>query len=237
MLIIPAVDIKAGSCVRLLRGDPNKVTTYSSDPIQMAKLWVEQGAKRLHIIDLDGAFTGSPHHLEIAGKIKKECACEVQFGGGLREKEDVKKALDFGIDKLILGTAALGDVSWVKSALEWHAERFMVAIDAWEDRVTIEGWQQDYPFSIEDALKRVEELGFKEVIYTDINRDGTLEGPNFAGTKRVVSLTRMNVYASGGITSLEDVKQLKEIDGLCGMVIGKALYSNRLSLREAISLS
>lgn len=237
MLIIPAVDIKAGSCVRLLRGNPNHVTTYSSDPVQMAKAWADQGAKRLHIIDLDGAFTGAPHHLELAGKIKKEVGCEVQFGGGLREKDVVKKALDLGIDKLILGTAALGDVSWVKSALEWHTERFMVAIDAWDNRVTIEGWKEDYPFSIEEALKRVEELGFKEVIYTDIYRDGTLEGPNFEGINKVVSQTRMNVYASGGITSIEDVKKLKGIRGLCGMVIGKALYSNRLSLREAISLS
>ncbi len=236
MLMIPAVDIKAGSCVRLLRGDPNKVTTYSSDPFQMAKHWVEKGAKRLHIIDLDGAFTGSPHHLEVAGKIKKEIGCEIEFGGGLREKETVKKALDLGIDKLILGTAALGDVPWVKSALEWHRERFMVAIDAWENRVTIEGWREDYPFSIEEALKRVEELSFQEVIYTDINRDGALEGPNFTGIKRIVSLTRMAVIASGGITTIEDVKELKKISGLRGIVIGKALYANKLSLTEALAL-
>lgn len=236
MLIIPAVDIKAGSCVRLTRGDPNQSTVYSSDPVQMARLWMEKGAKRIHVIDLDGAFTGHPHHLEIVAQMKKETGCEIQFGGGLREKEVVKKAIDLGIDKLILGTAALESLDWVKSAMDWHAERFMVAIDAIDQQVTKEGWQEDTSFTIEDALAKMEAMGFQETIFTDINRDGMLQGPNFDSIRKVVGRTRMNVYASGGISSLDDIKKLNEIPGIKGAVIGKALYTGKISLEECFGI-
>ncbi|OGR56002.1 MAG: 1-(5-phosphoribosyl)-5-[(5-phosphoribosylamino)methylideneamino]imidazole-4-carboxamide isomerase [Elusimicrobia bacterium RIFCSPLOWO2_02_FULL_39_32] len=232
MLIIPAVDIRAGSCVRLVRGDPNQSTIYSSDPIQMARRWVEEGAKRLHIIDLDGAWSGQPHHLEIAGKIKKEVGCEIQFGGGLREKEMVKRAIDLGLDKLILGTAALDNLTWVKSALDWHADRLIVALDALNNHVTKEGWQEDIAFTVEEALAKMEAMGFQETIFTDINKDGTLEGPNLEAIKKVVSKTRMNVYASGGVSCLKDVQALKQIPGLKGVVIGKALYTGNVVLKE-----
>lgn len=232
MLIIPAVDIRAGSCVRLVRGDPNQSTIYSSDPVQMARRWVEEGATRLHIIDLDGAWSGQPHHLEIAGKIKKELGCEIQFGGGLREKEMIKKAIDLGLDKLILGTAALDDLSWVKSALDWHADRLIVALDALNNHVTKEGWQEDIAFTVEEALAKMEALGFRETIFTDINKDGTLEGPNIEAIKKVVSRTRMNVYASGGVSCLNDIQTLKQIPGLKGVIIGKALYTGNISLKE-----
>src|SRR3989338_1500131 len=232
MLIIPAVDIRAGSCVRLVRGDPNQSTIYSSDPIQMARRWVEEGAKRLHIIDLDGAWSGQPHHLEIAGKIKKEVGCEIQFGGGLREKEMVKRVIDLGLDKLILGTAALDNLTWVKSALDWHADRLIVALDALNNHVTKEGWREDIAFTVEEALAKMEAMGFQETIFTDINKDGTLEGPNLEAIKKVVSKTRMNVYASGGVSCLKDVQALKQIPGLKGVVIGKALYTGNVVLKE-----
>lgn len=234
MLIIPAVDIRAGSCVRLTRGDPDQTTVYSSDPVQMAKLWVERGAKRIHVIDLDGALSGQPNHLELVGKIKKEVNCEIQFGGGLREKEVVKKALEMGIDKLILSTAVFENLSWVKSALDWFSDRLIVAIDGSNNFVTIDGWKEDTEMTIEESLKKIESLGFKEIIYTDVNRDGTLEGPNFDSIKKVVAQTRLNVYASGGISSLEDIKALKKIPGLKGMVIGKALYAGKISFEEAL---
>lgn len=232
MLIIPAIDIRAGSCVRLVRGDPNQATVYSSDPMEMARLWVEKGAKRLHIVDLDGAFTGQPHHLDLAIRIKKELNCEIQFGGGLREKEVVKKALSMGIDRLILGTAALNSVSWVKSALDWFEERFMVAIDALNQTVTMEGWQADTNLSIKQALAEMESIGFKEIIFTDINRDGTLTGPNIESIRNVVVSTRMGVYASGGIASMADLENLKAIPGLKGAIVGKALYSGKIQLEK-----
>ncbi|MBI2915235.1 MAG: 1-(5-phosphoribosyl)-5-[(5-phosphoribosylamino)methylideneamino]imidazole-4-carboxamide isomerase [Elusimicrobia bacterium] len=236
MIIIPAVDIRAGSCVRLVRGDLRQTTVYSSDPVQMAKLWVDQGAQRIHMIDLDGAFSGQPHYLDIAAKIKKEIGCEIQFGGGLRDKETVKKALKCGIDKLILGTAALENQDWVKSALDWHSERLIVAIDAVNNHVTKEGWQEDVQFTVEEALHEMETIGFLETIFTDINRDGTLEGPNLETIQKVVSHTRMSVYASGGVSSLEDVKALKKIPGLKGVIIGKALYTGNIPLKEAIAV-
>jgi phosphoribosylformimino-5-aminoimidazole carboxamide ribotide isomerase len=232
MLIIPAVDIKAGSCVRLVQGDRDSITVYSSDPVQMAKFWAEKGAKRIHVIDLDGAFTGQPHHLALAGKIKEATHCEIQFGGGLRDKEVVKRALDMGLDKLILGTAALDHLPWLKGALEWHPERFIVAIDALNNQVTKEGWQADSAFTVHDALKRMEALGFQETIYTDINRDGTLQGPNFEAIQSVVEQTHLGVYASGGVSSLEDVQKLKTIHGLKGIVIGKALYAGKIALED-----
>lgn len=236
MLIIPAVDIRGGSCVRLFRGDPNQTTIYSSDPIEMARMWVERGAKRIHVVDLDGAFTGHPHHLEMVGKMKKELKCEIQFGGGLREKDVVKKALDMGIDKLILGTAALTDTRWVKSALDWHNDRLMVAVDALNDNVAVEGWTEDAPFTIEQALAKMESMGFKETIFTDISRDGTLEGPNIESVRNVVSKTRMKVYGSGGISGIKDIKDLKAIPGLAGVVIGKALYAGKLTLEECLKV-
>lgn len=234
MLIIPAIDIRAGSCVRLVKGDPDQMSVYSSNPLEMAKKWVEKGAKRVHIIDLDGAFSGQPNHLELVGRIKKEVKCEIQFGGGLRQKDVVKKALDLGIDRLILGTAALEGTDWMKSALEWHSERFIVAIDVSENNVAKEGWKEDTPFSIDEALSRMESIGFKETIFTDINRDGTLTGPNFESIKKVVSKTRMSVYAAGGVSTIEDVRTLKKIPGLKGVIIGKALYAGKIVLEECI---
>lgn len=232
MLIIPAIDIRGGSCVRLFKGDPEQMTVYSSDPIQMAKAWVEKGAKRIHVVDLDGAFAGQPHYLDLAGKMKKEVGCEIEFGGGLRTKESVKKALDLGIDKIILGTAALEGLDWIASAIFWHQERFIVAIDAQDNNVSKEGWKEDSSFTVDEALAKMESLGFQEVIYTDISRDGTLSGPNFESVRKVVVKTRMGVYASGGISSMDDVKKLKEIPGLKGMVIGKALYAGKINLAD-----
>lgn len=236
MFIIPAVDIRAGSCVRLVQGDPNQQTIYSSDPVEMAKRWAHKGARRIHVIDLDGAMTGQPHHLEMAVKMKWETDCEIQFGGGLRDKEIVKKALKMGIDKLILGTAALEELPWVKSALDWHAERLMVSIDAQENQVMIEGWKEDIPLTVEQALKEMESLGFAETIYTDVARDGTLQGPNLDSIQEVVSKSRMGVYVSGGISSIEDLKKLKLIPGLKGAIIGKALYAGKISLEEALRI-
>ena len=181
MLIIPAVDIRAGSCVRLTKGDFKQETVYSTDPVEMARIWVEKGAKRIHVIDLDGAFSGQPHHLELAGKMKRELGCEVQFGGGLREKDTVKKALDLGIDKLIRGTAALANQDWVKSALDWNADRLILATDAMNNHgpSRMAGGRA---FTVKRL--RNGKHGFSEQ-FTDISRDGC-DGPNFESVRKVV---------------------------------------------------
>ena len=237
MFVIPAVDIRGGSCVRLLRGDPEQETVYSSDPVKTARDWAAQGATRIHVIDLDGAFGGRAVHLDLAGRMKKETRCQIQFGGGIRDEETVKKALDLGIDKLILGTSALADPSWVESAISKDPERWIVSLDCRDGRVAVKGWKEGTSVTLDQALDKMEAIGFKETVYTDIGRDGTLEGPNLDSVRGVVSKTRMKVFASGGVSGLEDVKALQAIPGLAGVVIGKALYAGKVSLEDCLRLA
>ena len=234
MLIIPAVDIKDGACVRLLRGDPMKKTVYSDDPVQMAITWAAKGARRIHVVDLDGALGGKPVHLEIAAKIKKATDCVVEFGGGLRDLKTVEKALKLGIDKVILSTAALHDSDWVLDEVREKPDRFIVGIDSMHGVPATEGWKQGSDLTTMDAIKKMELIGFREVIFTDILRDGTLEGPNVPAVRDVISKTKMKVYASGGVSKLEDVKALKSVPGVAGVIIGKALYDGRVTLEDCL---
>ena len=236
MLIIPAIDIRGGACVRLTRGDPKQATVYSNDPVETAKIWAKKGAKRIHVVDLDGAFTGENQNLEIAGRIKKTTACEIQFGGGLRSPESAERALALGIDKLILGTAAFSGAGWVKSLLRKHREKLIVALDALEDSVALQGWRENSGLTMDAAVGEMESLGFTEALYTDINRDGTLQGANVESVEKVVQSTRMKIYASGGVMSLQDLKALKKIAGLFGVVIGKALYNGNITLEDCLSV-
>jgi phosphoribosylformimino-5-aminoimidazole carboxamide ribotide isomerase len=236
MLIIPAIDIRGGACVRLTRGDPNQSTVYSDDPVEMARLWVGKGAKRLHVVDLEGAFSGKSQYLELAAEMKKETGCEIEFGGGLRHAETVRKAFDLGIDKVILGTAAVNEAVWVEELLEKFPDRFIVGLDARNNQITKEGWQEEGAFSIDEALRHMEDMGFRETIYTDISKDGMMEGPNFESIRRVIGRTKMGVYASGGVSSAEDVRRLKEIPGVKGVIIGKALYAGKVKLEDCLKL-
>lgn len=235
-IIIPAIDVRGGQCVRLVQGDPNQMTVYSADPVKTAKLWAEKGAKRIHIVDLDGAFSGQPKILDLAGTIKKETGCEIEYGGGLRCPKSIETALSLEIDKLVLGTAALDGLDWICKCIDNYPERFIAAIDARNETVTKEGWTEKSSFSVDEALQKMESYGFQEAIYTDISRDGMMEGPNFGAIRAVVGKTKMGVYASGGISTIEDVKKLREITGLRGMIIGKALYAGTIKLEECFSL-
>ena len=234
MLIIPAVDIRNGQCVRLVHGDPKKMTVYSADPFEMGQLWFTQGAKRIHVVDLDGAFEGSAKHLDIAGRMKKELGCEIEFGGGLRSQKVVEQALELEIDYLIFGTAALKEQSWMMALLKKYGSRFIVGIDALKDKVTLQGWQENSSFGITDALKKMEQMGFQTVIYTDIHRDGTLEGPNFEAIRDVLSKTSMKMFASGGVSQIKDVEMLSEISGVEGVIICKALYEGKVSIQDCL---
>lgn len=236
MLIIPAIDIRGGACVRLTRGDPNQATVYSDDPVEMSRLWAGKGAKRLHVVDLEGAFSGKSQYLDLAAEMKRATGCEIEFGGGLRHAETVRKAFALGIDKVILGTAAVNEADWVNELLEEHPDRFIVGLDARNNHVTREGWQEEASFSVDQALEHMEAMGFRETIFTDISKDGTLEGPNFDSIRRVIAKTRMGVYASGGVSSLEDVRKLKAIPGVRGVVIGKALYAGKVKLEDCLAL-
>jgi phosphoribosylformimino-5-aminoimidazole carboxamide ribotide isomerase len=235
MIIVPAIDIREGKCVRLVRGDPKRETVYSDDPVEIAKRWTEQGAERIHVVDLDAAM-GKGSNVDALKRIKDAVNVTIQFGGGLRNLEAVWKVIQMGVGRVVLGTALLKDPSWIREAMEELGGRVMAAVDAKDGEVMVDGWQSGSGRKVEDVLKSIEEVGIQEIIYTDIKRDGMLEGPNVDGLRKVIRATKMAVYASGGISSLNDIKTLRglEKDGLKGCIVGKALYDRRFTLSEAL---
>lgn len=236
MIVIPAIDLRDGKCVRLLHGKAEAETVYSDDPVAMAKKWVSQGAKRLHVIDLDGAFSGEPKNLDWVIRIKQETGVTIQMGGGLRAMPIIEKILKAGIDKVILGTVIVEEAGLAQEVFEQYKGRIMVALDAKDGKLAVRGWTGDSGFPVNEALSIVEKLGGQEVIYTDISRDGTLEGVNLKSVSDVMNLTSMKVIASGGVSSLQDIQRLKTL-GSPGCIVGKALYEGRLDLAQAIELA
>ncbi len=239
MLIIPAIDLKGGKVVRLLRGNFKLKTIYSSDPVNTARYWEGQGAKCLHVVDLDGARTGKICHLDIIKKMAKAVKIPIEFGGGLRRAESIKQVLDCGIKRAVLGTK-LQDENFLRTAFKKFKHRIIVSIDAQDNVVRLSGWQKGYKrLSILELTRQLENIGFKEIIYTDIARDGTLKGPNIAMIKRILKKSRLCVIVSGGISSLADILELKALSeqGIVGVIVGKALYEERFTLREALKIS
>jgi len=239
MIIIPAIDIKDGCVVRFVQGRLNK-KVYSRDPVKTAKHWVKQGAKMMHIVDLDGAFTGTPKNLDVAKQIAKAVDVPVQFGGGIRNIGMIDKLLDSGIWRIILGTKAAEDRDFLKKAFKEFKDKIIVSIDAKADCVLTKGWKSSYGNT--DILKfahSLKTIGFKQVIYTDVLKDGTLKGPNIKGIKSLLKETGLKVIGSGGISSLSDIQKLKLLEkkGLVGVIVGKALYEGRFTLTEALKLS
>lgn len=236
MIVIPAIDLRGGKCVRLLHGKAEAETVYSDDPVAMAKKWVAAGATRLHVIDLDGAFTGEPKNLDWVIRIKKETNVVVQMGGGLRTMPIIEKILNAGVDKVILGTIIVEEAGLAKDVFDRYKNRILVALDAKDGKVAVRGWKDDSGFPVLEALSIVEKLGGQEVIYTDISRDGALEGVNLNSVSEVMSATSMKIIASGGVSSLQDIQQLKTL-GSPACIVGKAIYEGRFDLRQAIELA
>lgn len=236
MIIIPAVDIKGGRCVRLREGRADTETVFSDDPVKMARQWVEQGADRLHVIDLDGAFEKGPRNSVIIREIVKAIPVPVQLGGGIRDLKTVESYLSLGLAQVILGTVALKDPQLVQEACRLFPEQIMVSLDARDNRIAVEGWTEVSEIDPIDLVKSFEVCGVRAVIFTDISRDGTLQGPSISSTRRLAQATRLPVIAAGGIVNLDDVKNLAplEPDGLIGMITGRAIYSGTLDLAEAI---
>lgn len=238
MRVIPAIDLQEGKCVRLLRGERNKATIFSHDPVGFALKWQSQGAELIHIVDLDGAFEGRPQNSEVIAKIASAVDIPVQLGGGMRDAATVKNALELGVERVILGTAAVEDHHFVKKMVELYGQRILVGIDAKEGIVAVKGWvEKTGERAVEFALK-MQQLGVKEIIYTDISRDGTLEGPNIEALKTMAVALKVPVIASGGISSLNDLRALKELEplGVSGVIVGQALYAGRFTLKEAIKI-
>ncbi len=237
MLIIPAIDLKNGLCVRLLQGRKDDVTVYSDDPVAMALKWESFGAKLLHIVDLDGAFSGTQMNLESIMKIRKAVKMLIQVGGGIRDLEKIDLLISSGIHRVILGTAAIENPELVKEATKKYPGRILVGIDAKDSFVAVKGWVEvTHVKAVELALK-MQGYGIAGIIYTDISRDGMLSGPNIEATRNMVEAVKIPIIASGGVSSVDDIKGLLEIKGLWGIITGKALYSGKVDLRQAISLA
>ncbi len=233
MEIIPAVDIRGGKCVRLYQGDYQQETIFSEDPLAVARTWQAQGARWLHIVDLDGAASGAPQNLEVVQKIIKETKLLIQFGGGIREEEIARKLLRLGVSRLVLGTAAIENRGLIAKLCQRFGEAIAVSLDAREGRIAIRGWQKNTVVAVFELSQEMVDLGVKRLIYTDIRRDGTLTEPNFDMIKKLLCKITVPVIVAGGISKLEHLEKLKGL-GVEGAIIGKALYTGDIVLREAI---
>lgn len=236
MIIYPAVDIRGGKCVRLYQGEFDKEKIYSSEPYEMAKKWESQGAEFLHLVDLDGALCGLPRNIEAVKKIVESVNIPVELGGGLRTMESLEKVLSLGVERAILGTALIKDPEFAKAAGQKFGDRIIAGIDARYGKVSIDGWSRTTELNAIDMAQDLQSLGIGRIIYTDILCDGALKGINFKAFKELATDLEIPVIASGGVTDLEDIIRLKELEplGIDGVIIGKALYEGAISLKEAI---
>ncbi len=234
MQIYPAIDIKDGKCVRLSQGKFNEVEVFSNEPFEMAKKWQSSGASYIHLVDLDGARFGSSTSDEVIKKVIENINIPVQVGGGIRSISDIENKFRLGVDRVILGTVAINNQALVKEAIEkFGAEKICVGIDAKNGMVAINGWEEVSEVKSIDLCKEMENVGVKTIIYTDIAKDGMKSGPNISETKELIENTNLNVITSGGVTTMEDLNNVFNINS-SGVIIGKAIYENLLDLGEVI---
>lgn len=235
MLIIPAIDLKGGRCVRLWQGKRDRETIYSQDPLYVARSWKERGARRLHIVDLDGAFEGRPIHLNLVERIAKELDIPVELGGGIRDISTIRRVLEKGIDYVILGSKALS-LKFVEKVCQEFGDKVIVSIDVRDGKVAVEGWERQTSVQARDLARDLVRVGIKTTIFTDITRDGTMQGVNVEAVRDLANSTDVNLIVSGGISSLEDIRRIVRLNspGIKGMIIGKALYTGGIKLEEAI---
>lgn len=234
MEIIPAIDIKEGKCVRLYQGDYSQQTVFDENPTAVALRWKSQGARWLHLVDLDGAATGKPGNVAAIGEIIRASNLAIELGGGIREEDIAKKLLQKGINRIILGTAAIEKPELVGRLCQRFSQAIAVGLDARDSKIAIQGWQKDTVVDVSQLSKKMVELGVSRFIYTDIRRDGTLTEPNFDAVERLIAEVAVPIIASGGISRLEHLRRLKEL-GVEGAIIGQALYTGDIDLQEAIS--
>lgn len=232
--IIPAVDIKNGKAVRLFKGDFNQVKVYGDNPVEIAKRWEDKGAKHLHIVDLDGAYEGKPKNYRIVEKIVKAVSIPIEFGGGLRNFEAVKTMIDLGVDKVVIGSLAYQDRDEFLKIVDTFPEKVILGIDGKDGKVAIKGWLEKTEYTPLEFAKQFENYNIWGYLYTDVNRDGALVGPNIEGTKLLAENLKKPVIASGGVGKLEDVINLYNLKflGVYGVIVGKALYENKINLDE-----
>ena len=236
MIVIPAIDLKDGHCVRLLQGDMNKSTIFSDDPVSVARRWKDSGCKRLHLVDLNGAFAGEPVNGDIIEQIAEEMAdVPIQVGGGIRTLETIERYCDAGASNIIIGTKAISDIGFVIEACRSFPGKISVGLDARDGRLATEGWSKVSGLMAIEYVEKLVDLGVFEIIYTDISRDGMLGGVNVEATLSMARATNIPIVASGGIRDLEDIKRLLEVssEGIVGAITGRAIYEDTLDFKQA----
>ena len=236
MLILPAIDIRHGNCVRLYQGRPEEETLYSDDPVQVAREWKAKGATMLHVVDLDGAFEGKPVNLLLVAQMCEDVKIPIELGGGFRDLPAIQQAFDAGAARVILGTAAIKNPGLVKAAVEEYGGDIAVSIDVTGTFATSAGWKEVSTISAGELAAKMRELGVEELLFTNTQRDGTLQGPDLNAIKNFLTAAEVPVIVSGGITTLDDIYNLKQLEplGLKGAVIGKALYDRKIQLEDAL---
>ena len=234
MKIFPAIDIKNKKCVRLVRGDFENKTEYEMSPVEQAGRYKDYGFKNLHIIDLDGALTGETVNLNIIRDIVSKFDFKIEIGGGIRNFESIKKYFDAGVEKVILGSAAIKDKNFLKEACDKFPNKIALGLDAKEGYLSISGWKENSNQLTIDYLKEVNNYGVSRLIFTDINRDGMKQSPNFEETLKVADISNCPVIISGGVSSLEDIRKAKSLKNIEGIIVGKALYDGDIKLEDLV---
>ena len=232
MKIFPAIDIKDKKCVRLIKGDFNQKTEYEMSPVEQATQFIEKGFKYLHIIDLDGALTGETVNLNIIKEIVRKFDFKVEVGVGVRDFDSIQEYADIGVDKIILGSAAIKDKNFLKKACKKFPKKIALGLDAKDGKLSLSGWKESSGISTLDFLTEVNDYGISRLIFTDINKDGTKESPNFEETLKVAEISNCPVIISGGVSSIEDIKKAKTLKNIEGVIVGKAIYDGDIKLEE-----
>jgi phosphoribosylformimino-5-aminoimidazole carboxamide ribotide isomerase len=236
MILYPAIDLKDGQAVRLLRGEMSAATVFNDDPAAQGRAFVEAGAEWLHLVDLDGAFAGEPRNARAVEAILAACPVPAQLGGGIRDRATVERWLNAGLRRVILGTAAVEDPDFVREVARAHPGRVAVGIDARGERVATRGWASETEATVTDLARAYEDAGIAAIIYTDIGRDGAMQGPNVEATAELGRAVSIPVIASGGVSSLDDLRRLKETGVVAGAIVGRALYDGAVDLAAALAL-
>ena len=234
MKIFPAIDIKDKKCVRLVKGDFDNKTEYALTPVDQAGKYKDHGFKNLHIVDLDGALTGETVNLSIIKDIISKFNLNVEIGGGIRNLDSIQKYVDIGVEKVILGSAAIKDKNFLKEACEKFPHKIALGLDAKDGYLSVSGWKENSNQLTLDYLKEVNEYGVNRLIYTDINRDGMKQSPNFDETSRVAEISNCPVIISGGVSSIDDIKKAKTLNNIEGVIVGKAIYDGDIKLDELV---
>ena len=232
MKIFPAIDIKDKKCVRLIKGDFNQKTEYQMSPVEQATQFIDKGFKNLHIIDLDGALAGETVNLDIIKEIVSKFDFKVEVGGGVRDFDSIQEYADIGVDKVILGSAAIKDKNFLKKACKKFPKKIALGLDAKDGKLSLSGWKESSGISTLDFLTEVNDYGISRLIFTDINKDGTKESPNFEETLKVAEISNCPVIISGGVSSIEDIKKAKTLKNIEGVIVGKAIYDGDIKLEE-----